>query len=698
MLELKELKDLHQKAYDYNTITREKASDDLVFAWVTQWDDNLLGESQLQYRGEFNIIRRATRQIISDLRANPVQVDYEPLGAATSDDADLLDGIYRTDDKENTSIEAFDNASSESVNCGIGAWELYTEYETNAEGDDNQVIRRRPLYEANNNTFWDPSAKLLDKSDSDYCSILVPYSEDGYKDLVKDLTGEDIEDAAMSSFSDPEESYTFPWAAGQNKLIYVTRFYHREKVKDKVLTLADPFGQSLRVRASSISEIEDELIDEGYEIVGEKEIKRWQITLYIASGSDILETYEIAGENIPVVPQYGERAFVEGEEHYEGVVRLAKDPQRLRNFQLSYLADIVSRSPRPKPIFWSEQLGKFQHMYEEDGSDNNYPYYIQERYDANGVELPGGPIGQMPEQSMPTALIQSIELSREAVGDVAPANVPQDIADVDLSGKAVAALQNRLDEQSMVYQQNRKHALRRDAEIYASMASEILDSPRTVTITKPDGTRDSVQIMEYVQDNETGEMVAVNDLTGKSFKVYADIGTPYASKKQETIEQLGTMAERTAQLDPALSKMLMLEQLTLMDGVNMDNIRDYANKQLVMNGYKEPETEEEMAMLEQAQQNQQPDANMVLAMAEQGKAQAAQMREETSRLKLVTDVQNDQEQTDIDAFKAQTDRANVEVNAAKAGAEINYKNIQAFGAQLDNMAKTSPFRVRVNAG
>ncbi len=47
-LDLKELKRLHDKAYSYSQITRERASDDLVFYHVTQWDDGLLAESQLQ--------------------------------------------------------------------------------------------------------------------------------------------------------------------------------------------------------------------------------------------------------------------------------------------------------------------------------------------------------------------------------------------------------------------------------------------------------------------------------------------------------------------------------------------------------------------------------------------------------------------------------------------------------------------------
>ena len=72
MLEHSEIKKLHDKAYTHNQVTRERAADDMLFYWITQWDDNTLGDSTLSYRGEFNILRKAGRQTIADLRSNPI--------------------------------------------------------------------------------------------------------------------------------------------------------------------------------------------------------------------------------------------------------------------------------------------------------------------------------------------------------------------------------------------------------------------------------------------------------------------------------------------------------------------------------------------------------------------------------------------------------------------------------------------------
>jgi hypothetical protein len=696
-MELKELKELHDKAFNHNSITRERAADDTVFYYVTQWDDGLLGDTELQYRGEFNVIRKAGRQIMADLRANPIQVDFDPKAGTRQDGADLLDGLYLSDDRVNSTQESYDNASNEAVVCGIGAWELYTEYESNRAGNENQVIRRRPIYEANSNCFFDPNSKSLDKSDAMYVSILTAYSFEGYEELYEELTGEESNGNTMDSFANPEESYSFPWVTGKNESVYVVTFYHKKKVKDKIITLVDPVGETLMLRESDLTDVMDDMLDMGYEVQEERSIERWQVTKYLASGSEILSEDIIAGENIPVVPTYGERAFVEGEEHYEGVTRLAKDPQRLRNFQMSYLADIVSRSPRPKPIFNPEQLQGFEFMYDTAGADNNYPYMLMNSKDGNGQPLPLGPVSQMPEQQVPQALMLSMQESRMAVEDVANPGLPNDIADTDLSGKAVQQLQQRLDQQSIVYQQNLKHAKRRDAEIYASMATVVYDAPREVTLTLPDGSRKKESIMSSVQDSETGDLVVLNDLTNMEFDVFADIGPSYTNKKEQTIEQIQNMIGSAAQAgDPALVKLLVLKQAALVDGVAFDDVRDYANKQLMLMGVKEPETPEDQQFMQQQQeQQQQPDANMVIAMAAQGEAEASQMNAQTKQAVEQFKAQTAQQKTQIDAFRAQTDRMTMQVNAQETGANIDYKRSQEMGQKIDNIQKAnSPFRAQ----
>ena len=674
MLTLEQLKSLHDKAYNRGQDTRDRASDDLVFYWITQWDDGLLNDSQLAYRGEFNIIRKAGRQIMADIHSNPVQVDFEPADPSVDDGAELMDGLYRSSCRNNTSKEAFDNAVNEAIVCGFGAWELVNEYETSRTGERNQVIHRRPIYEACNTVFFDPNASYADKSDADYVSILTRYSQEGYEELVKELTGDDDYEYCANSFKFPNQSYSYPWLS-EEQHVWVARFYHRKKVKTKVYTFTDPFGEELVLNDEQVKREEDMLAERNFNLTDTRSYDDWEVTRYIASGEKILETTVVPGRNIPVIPSYGERAFVEGQEHYEGVTRLAKDPQRLRNFQLSYLADIVSRSPRIKPIYLPEQIQGFTSMYEESGSENNYPYLLQNRKSKAGEDLPYGPVGQTPDQPMPSALAASIQITREAIEDVANPGMPQDIADPDISGKAVHALQARVDMQSYVYQSNHKHGMRRDGEVFAGMVPVVYDSPRKVALTLPDGSRKEGNVMESVQNPKTMEYETINDLTSKEFDVFAEVGPSFSSQKEQSKERLSTMINGLPPGDPTRD-ILMIKYLAMEEGPNMDDVREYARKQLILKGIKKPDTPEEEQMLAEAQQNQQPDAMMVAAQAEEKKANAD-----------VMEAQNKQASVQVDQFNAETKRIDSLIKAKQAGVQLQKSQFEIEGVALDNAAK-----------
>ena len=90
-LKLDQLKDLHDKAYNFSSITRERASDDSVFYFVTNWDDNILSDSQLAYRGEFDVLRKAGRDIMASLAQMPSQIDFFPINDTRDEDAEFAD-------------------------------------------------------------------------------------------------------------------------------------------------------------------------------------------------------------------------------------------------------------------------------------------------------------------------------------------------------------------------------------------------------------------------------------------------------------------------------------------------------------------------------------------------------------------------------------------------------------------------------
>ena len=147
-------------------------------------------------------------------------------------------------------------------------------------------------------------------------------------------------------------------------------------------------------------------------------------------------------------------------------------------------------------------------------------------------------------------------------------------------------------------------------------------------------------------------------------------GQNYQTQKTETREDLKEMINGLPPGDPIRS-IMMLEYIALMPGYDFEDMRNYARMELIKSGIKKPETEEEMQAIQQIQQQQQQqqDPNLLLAQAEQLKGQAEMM---TAQIKQ---------------FEAATNRAKVEIEAKKAGVEINLKTVQAQGQAIDNQLK-----------
>ena len=104
------------------------------------------------------------------------------------------------------------------------------------------------------------------------------------------------------------------------------------------------------------------------------------------------------------------------------------------------------------------------------------------------------------------------------------------------------------------------------------------------------------------------------------------------------------------------------------------------------------------AMAQAQQQPQEPDPAFIIAQAEMGKAQAEQLRaqveaqkvqNETMRIQIEAQkMQNtslvNQAKSQVDIFNAQTSRLKVEVDAEKAGAEIDNTDVKTFGEEIKN--------------
>jgi hypothetical protein len=75
------------------------------------------------------------------------------------------------------------------------------------------------------------------------------------------------------------------------------------------------------------------------------------------------------------------------------------------------------------------------------------------------------------------------------------------------------------------------------------------------------------------------------------------------------------------------------------------------------------------------------------AQIEQAKVQNEQMKIQLDAQKVQMSAQNDEQDNQVDVFRAQTDRMDIQVRAQEAGAKITKESVQTEGVQLDNVKK-----------
>ncbi|MEG5836664.1 portal protein [Enterobacter bugandensis] len=614
---------------------RTEATNDLYFSRVSQWDDWLSDYTTLQYRGQFDVVRPVVRKLVAEMRRNPIDVLFRPKDGADPNSADVLMGMYRTDMRHNTAKISVNIAVREQIEAGVGAWRLVTEYEDQDPTSNNQVIRRVPIHEACTHVVWDSNSKQMDKSDAMHCTVINAMSRDGWKAFAE-KNGFDEDE--IPSFQNPDMNWLFPWLTSD--VVYVGEYYEVEEKKETVFIYQDPLtGEPVSYFQRDIKDVIDELADKGMIKVAEKKVKRRRVYKSIITCTTILKDREpIAGEHIPIVPVYGEWSFAGDKEVYEGVVRLTKDGQRLRNMIMSFNADIVARTPKKKPIFWPEQIEGYEYMY---GGNDDYPYYLLNRTDENNGDLPVQPISYMENPEVPQANAYMLEAATNSVSQVATMGVDAEAANGQVAFDTVNQLNMRADLETYVFQDNLATAMRRDGEIYQSMVNDIYDVPRQVMMTLEDGTEKQVQLLTQAVDYQTGTVVTLNDIRGR-YECYTDTGPSFQSMKEQNRAEI---QELLAKVPPGTPEwqMLLLQYFTLLDGKGVEMMREYANKQLVMMGLKKPETPEEIQMVEQAQQQPKEPS------PEQTQAQGVLLQGQAELLKA----QNQQMQIQVDAAKAE---------------------------------------------
>ena len=573
--------------------------------WDGQWGSQFVNAPRM----EIDKLSKGIDKIVNDYRQNRIVPDFRPSGGnSDKETATTLDGIHRADSYHYKAQQARDNAFEEAVVGGFGAYRLCNQLadELDKNNDEQRINPGLLIADADQRVYFDGNSKLYDKSDAKFCFVLTA---DNRRAFEEEWPGH------HASWPQYRKSITIDWYTPD--VVIKCEYYEVEDKNQNLLVMTHKASGEVRREWAKDVDADDlkEYKQQGWAVETRRR-KRRRVHKYLMTGEEILEDQGyVAGTEIPVVPVYGKRWFVDNMERFRGYVSKRMDSQRIYNSKVSKLAEADSVAPREIPIFAAEQMPPGLAAQWARQNIDRHPYaLVNPLRNPDGTIAVAGPIGKVePPQVAPvTAALLQI-----AAADLTEDNEDPDKVMPNVSADAMDIAATRVDAKSGIYLDNMRQSIQREGEIYLPMANDCYyEKDRQVETMSEDGD-DGTATLHEPKTDQNGEFRIINDFSQGRYKVIAAVTEATTTRREKTVKaslNIATIAQ--AAQDTELAQIATLIAVMNTEGEGMSDFQKYARTKLVAMNVVEP-TEDEKKQIEQAQQqNQQQPADPETLMAQ----------------------------------------------------------------------------------
>jgi len=514
-----------------DTENRQKGLDDLKFSSGDQWPIEVQNSRHLEARPclTINKLDAYVRQIVNQMRQSRPRMRAHSMNSeANAKVADVITGIFKHIEVNSDADTAYDTAGEYAVRIGWGYWRVITDYVR--EDSFDQEIYIRPI-DNPFSVYFDPNSIQPDGSDAEKVLITTLMSKDDFKIQYPGADdGGDFNQRGTGDF-DPD------WV--QKEDIRVAEYFYVERKKTKLLLLSD--GTKVYKDEAPSPEI---LAAAGIMVVGERETMRKQIKWCKLTGLEILEERDWSGRYIPVVPVYGQQLTVEDKRKKYGLVRNAKDAQRMYNYWQTSLTESIALAPKAKWLLAEGQDEGHENEWAQ-ANIKSMPVLRYKQTDINGQQAPA-PQRLQPEPPPAGVIAAAMSIDKDlqsVVGIFDPSQLPQG----NMSGKAIRGQQMQQDMTNFHYYDNLVRSMKHTGRIILDLIPKIYDRERVLRIIGYDGQPEMVTLNQRTQD-EMGVEKVLNDVTVGEYDVYMDTGPGYQSKRQEAVEAMMPMISTNQEL------------------------------------------------------------------------------------------------------------------------------------------------------
>jgi hypothetical protein len=512
---------------DADSTNRAEALMDVKFAAGDQWPVEIQNSRNLESRPclTINKIDAYIRQVTNQQRMQRPRIKVHPVNnLADYKIAQVIEGITRHIEVNSNADTAYDTAFDYAVRMGWGYWRINTKYVSETSFDQEIFIDTidNPF-----TVYFDPNSILPDGSDAERCLITTVMDK---KIFRENYPGAD-DGANFQQRSTGDD--TASWLTKED--IRVAEYFYIERERAKLYLLSDGtsgFADSdnffARVEAAGLT------------VVDERDSFRKAVKWMKCTAMEILEEKTWAGKYIPVVPCYGAQVIIDDKRKKYGLVRFAKDPQRMYNFWRTSMTESVALAPKAK---WLLAEGQ------DEGHENEWamanikstPVLRYKQKDIEGQPAPA-PTRLQPEPP-PTGIMEAAGAISADLQMVLGVLDPNQLPSGNISGKALAGQQNQVDLSNFHFYDNMTRSIRQTGKIILDLIPKIYDTERVMRIIGSDGQPDMTTIN---QANAIGEVL--NDVTVGEYDVVMDTGPGFQTKRQQAVESMMPLLTGNAEL------------------------------------------------------------------------------------------------------------------------------------------------------
>ena len=481
-----------------------------------------------------NKLPQHVRQVTNDQRQNRPSGKVIPADDhADVEVAEIFNGMVRHIEYISDADVAYDTACENQVSYGEGYIRILTEYcDENTFDQDIKIGRVRNSF----SVYMDPTIQDPTGADAKWCFV------------TEDITKADYE--RMYPDSAPITTLQTLGVGDQNLSQWLTE----DTVRVADYYYLDYDRATLNLYPGNVTAFEGTPEDKQLKAIYGKpkrsrESDRVKIKYCKINGYEILEERDWAGKYIPVVRIVGNEFEVDGRLYVSGLVRNAKDAQRMYNYWVSQEAEMLALAPKAPFIGYGGQFEGYENQWKT-ANTNNWPYLEvnPDVTDGSGNMLPLPARAQPPMAS--SGLLQAkAGASEDIKSSTGQYNASLGMGSNERSGKAILARQREGDVGTYHYGDNLARGVRHIVRQLVDLIPKIYDTQRVARIIGLDGETKMVKIdpsqeepvKKIMQDDIVIDKI-YNPNVGK-YDVVVATGPGYATKRQEALEAMAQLLQ-----------------------------------------------------------------------------------------------------------------------------------------------------------